>query len=731
MVKTTRTTLSSSAALFGSDATEGIVAVEPDYEEGVLVYLRAAEGLRRERAPYRPWILLTEPPPFPLPRAEFTELEGAGYRVLAEFPTQALYTEALFLVRDSHLSHLTYPGSAKMALLRSGKTLFKGMTFSDIVRMQIDIETAGLDPAPEENRILLIAVADNRGLIELIESDEREMLAQLADVIRQRDPDVIEGHNIFGFDLPYLIKRAQRHGVRMAWGRDGSEPRIGSERNYAIAAGGNSRPFRPVYIFGRHVLDTYLLVQRFDWAKQSLTGYGLKECARVFGFAEADRVELPRAQIAQIYRDDPELVRAYARQDVIETAKLAELITPVEFYQTQMVPDNYGMVAVTGNGEKINAIFLRACLAAGQAVPRAQPARPFAGGYTEVRAKGVLDRVVKADVESLYPSLMLTHRIAPAADTLGIFLPCLQELTHRRFEAKRKAAAQSDEAERLYWDGLQSSYKVLINSFYGYLGGPFSFNDYDAAETITELGRALVQEVAARLETTGSKVIEIDTDGVYFVPPESIVGEEAERAYVAEIGSALPEGIRLAFDGRFQTMLSVKTKNYVLVTYDGRKIFKGASLRSRADERYGRRFLARMVDCLLNHDLEGIGAHYAERIEDLLRRRVPIEDLARRERITENTFQSEQKGRLAKIAQGIPVGEFLMVYEKSNGELGRLEDYAQDENTRYYMEKLYKFARRLEEAFEGEGKGAFDRCFPKPTPQGLPQNLQTSLDLFS
>jgi DNA polymerase, archaea type len=544
----------------------------------------------------------------------------------------------------------------------------------------------------------------------------------------ERDPDVIEGHNLYGFDFPFVLTRAQKHGIRLPIGRDGSEPRLGGERNYAIAAGGNTRPFRPVYVHGRHVLDTYLIVQRFDWAKQALTSYGLKECARVFGFAEVDRVELPRDRIAEIYRDDPETVRTYARQDVVETGKLAALITPVEFYQTQMIPDNYASVAVTGNGEKINAIFIRAYLAANQAVARMQPARPYAGGYSEVRRVGVMDRIVKADVESLYPSLMLTHKIAPSGDTLGVFLPALKELTARRIDAKRRAAQADNTADGHYWDGLQGSFKVLINSFYGYLGGPFYFNDYDAAERVTEEGRRLVVDVAERMEASGSHVIEIDTDGVYFVPPAHIQEEAAERSYVGEIGAALPEGIRLAFDGRFAAMLSVKTKNYVLVTYDGRKIYKGASLRSRADERYGRRFLAKAVDFLLAHDFQAVSELYAQTIDDLLHHRIPIDDLIRRERVTENTFQSEQKKRSATVAQGVAVGDFLLVYEKADGSLGKLEEFANDENVKYYMDKLYKFAKRLEEVFGGAAE--FQKCIPKPTAQGLPQKLQTTLDLF-
>ena len=262
------------------------------------------------------------------------------------------------------------------------------------------------------------------------------------------------------------------------------------------------------------------------------------------------------------------------------------------------------------------------------------------------------------------------------------------------------------------------------------MGGPFSFNDFDAAEQVTEAGRALVQDIARNIDNHGGDVIEIDTDGVYFVPPADVLEEPAERAYVDKIGADLPDGIRLAFDGRFKAMLSLKTKNYVLVTYDDRKIFKGASLRSRADERYGRKFLAHAVDCLLAHDLESIGTEYAETIERLLKHEVPIDDLVRRERITENTFHSTQKQRAAKVAEGVAVGEHLLVYERSDGTLGRKEDYANDENVKHYMDKLYKFAKRLEDAFEGVSKGAFDLYLPKPTARGLPKKTQQTLDLF-
>jgi DNA polymerase elongation subunit (family B) len=346
------------------------------------------------------------------------------------------------------------------------------------------------------------------------------------------------------------------------------------------------------------------------------------------------------------------------------------------------------------------------------------------GGYTDIRATGVIDRVVKADVESLYPSIMLSNGIRPAHDVLDVYLPALRELTRRRIEAKAKARSAEGTGKH-YWDGLQNSFKVLINSFYGYLGAAgFNFNDPDAAAAVTEHGRAIVQKIADELESTGSRVIEIDTDGVYFVPPDAVEGEEAERAYVERIGGALPEGIRLAFDGRFRAMVSLKTKNYVLLGYDGRKTFKGASLRSRADEPYGRDFIAAAVELLLEHRLDALAELYAGTIEDIRNHRVPIEKLARRERVTEKTFTSAGKSRSAAMARGTPVGEYITVYERADGTLALLEQYSSGtENVGYYMDKLYKFACRLREAVGPR----FDALIPRPGPNGLEGAGQLSL----
>jgi DNA polymerase I len=714
--------------LFGADGAERVVAVETGEREATL-FVRTADGGTETRATsFVPWLMTDTERHFM--GAETTELDGDGYTFLVQFPQGwRAYGEAQRALRDEHAGICRYGSAVKQFLVASGITLFKGMVFDDLKRMQIDIETTSLDPHGEGACIFMISVSDNKGLSDVLIGEEPELLRQLLQLVATRDPDVIEGHNLYSFDLPYLMARMEAHGISPTFGREGRPATVGNERNCAI--GTNSRPFTPVYFWGRHILDTLLQVQRFDWSRGQVSSYNLKECAQTYGIAPPDRVYLDRHEIVEIYKKDPERVKTYARQDAEETSALAALVAPTEFYQTQMVPDSYQNVAVTGNGEKINAILIREYLRRRRAVPKQKAPQPYPGGYTEVRATGVIKPIVKADVESLYPSLMLTQRLAPAADTLGIFLPLLSDLTTRRLEAKGqlKGTARGTR-EHAYWDGLQNSFKSLINSFYGYIGGPFYFNDYAAARAVTEAGQAIVKQIAAELEVQGARVIEIDTDGVYFQPPADIKTEEDELAYVDRIGQTLPPGIRLAHDGSYAAMLSLKMKNYVLVEPNGHKIFKGSSLRSRADERFGRHFLTDAINLLLDDKEDQLSALYKDLLHRIEDGQMPITDLAKRERVTDKLLSSDMRKRAAAAIKdaGISQGEFAALYQKADKTLGLVQDYAHDEDADYYAAKLYKFAGRLKEAV---GDTRFDLLFPKPLPKSKrPDPTQGALDLF-
>lgn len=692
--------------LFGSDPTDRIVAVEVG-PAGAVVYRRIATGVEREKLTFSPWLLTTEK--HDLSGAEWTSLEGNGYNMLARFSSWQAYQDARREIRENHAANLAFAGAEKQYLIASGRTLFKEMSFDDIHRLQLDIETLSLSPDADDAEVFMVTISDNRGAEIVIVGSEEEILRRTVQTVRDIDPDVIEGHNIFGFDLPYLAKRAEYRGITLAMGRDGSPIRFALTRNCAI--GGVTRPFRPAHIHGRHVIDTLFAVQRFDVPRGILTSHTLKDCAQTLGVAQENRVIIPHKDIAQAWRDDPETVKVYALQDVLETRSIAEIVCPSEFYVTQMAPDTYQNSQVAGTGEKINAILIRKYLAHGRAIPRAtEHSRAVPGGYTEIRKTGIIEDVVKCDVESLYPSIMLTSKVKPASDTLDVFLPALAELTKRRIDAKSRVKDATGK-EKAYWDGLQSSFKILINSFYGYLGAPMHFNDFDAAEKVTVTGQKIVNQIVDDLAATGSEIIEIDTDGVYFQPPSHVRTEDEEVSYIDSIGEKLPQGVRLAHDGRYKVMISLKVKNYILVGYDGRKVFRGASVRSRADERFGREFIAQAVDLLINKEPEKVSELYAFVASQIESRQLPLEKFVRRERVTEKTFTSSAKRRSAEVAKGARVGEHISVYQKEDGSLGLAEDYAGDEDQDYLLDKLYKFASRLREAFGDD----FEQLFPKPS----------------
>ena len=713
--------------LFGADPTEKIVAVETSDKDATL-FLRDGDETKTRIVPFVPWLATDKERHFP--GADTTDLEGDGYNHLIRFPSGwRAYQESKRTLRDEHAGVCQYGSAIKQFMVATGYTLFKGMAFDDLKRLQIDIETTSLDPNLPGAKIFMISVSDNRGFADVLIGPEADILRELLSVVETRDPDVVEGHNFYSFDLPYIIARMGALSIPPTLGRFGSPVIVGAPRNCAI--GTNARQFTPSYLYGRHILDTLLQVQRFDWSRGQVSSYGLKECAQTYGIAPKDRVYLDRSEIVEIFEKDPERVKTYAAQDVEETAALAALVAPTEFYQTQMVPDSYQNVAVTGNGEKINAILLREYLRQGRAVAKQRAPQPYPGGYTEVRVTGVVKPIVKADVESLYPSLMLTQKIGPASDTLGIFLPLLSDLTQRRLEAKAKLkTTPKDTRDHAYWDGLQNSFKTIINSFYGYVGGPFYFNDYDAARQVTEAGQAIVKQIAAELEAEGAHVIEIDTDGVYFKPPAAVKTEADELAYVEKIGRALPPGIRLAHDGSYSAMLSLKMKNYVLVEPNGHKIFKGSSLRSRADERYGRVFLTDAVNLLLDENPDQLSHLYKDLMDKIEAGQMPIDLLAKRERVTDKLLSSEMRKRAAEAIKGagISQGEFVSLYQKRDKSLGLVQDYSKDEDTDYYAQKLYKFAGRLREAI---GEDKFDTLFPKPVPAAKrPNPNQMTMDLF-
>jgi DNA polymerase, archaea type len=706
------------AFLFGNDPLPGIVSAEHAGGKGVRLYRRDEGRVLMEEAPFRPWLLAERAEPWRGYRnpPEIETLAGEHpFRYLVAFPDWWSFQDAVRDAQNSGERFFRLRSPVEQYLVGSGRTLFKGMVFSDLRRLQIDIETTGFNAREPDSQVIAVAMRCGDVVEEVLalETDEVDLLTRVTERLRELDPDIIEGHNLFNFDLPFLVSRADRFGVPLVWGRDGSEVRLGSGTS-RFKAGPLTMPYTPAYVYGRHIIDTYQQIQRYDIGGR-LTSYGLKPAVEQLGLTRPGREFVPGEQIREVWQRDPDRLLRYALDDVRDVAVLSDLATPTEFYQTQLLPRSFQAVATGGPGEKLNDLMLRAYLMSGHSVPTAQASRDYAGGHAELLQSGVFRPVVKCDVESLYPSIMLSEGITSSRDTLGAYLPMLGELTRRRLEAKGESRRATDEAERAMWEGIQGSFKVLINSFYGYLGyGGGLFNDYDAAEQVTLAGQRIVKQIVTSLEQHGATPIEVDTDGVYFVPPAAVETPEQEQSFIDEVATDLPEGIRLGHDGRYAGMLSLRLKTYALLSRDGGMTLKGSALRSRRMEPCFRSFLTDAARLFLEDEREAARDRYFELAERFRLREVEAEEIVQRGMINDETLAKFP--RMQRLLERLPnpalrrAGGRLEFYERQDGELGLIEEWDHDENTVYLLRRLRDIAERFRTLFPTESE--FDAFFP-------------------
>ena len=243
----------------------------------------------------------------------------------------------------------------------------------------------------------------------------------------------------------------------------------------------------------------------------------------------------------------------------------------------------------------------------------------------------------------------------PQKDELGIFAGLLRDLRMFRLKAKELARDARNEDSKLYFNALQSTFKILVNSFYGYLGFQMGhFNDFDAANQVTAKGRELIQSAVAWLRERGAQIIEVDTDGIYFIPPQTVGTAVEEDNLIASLKEILPKGIDLELDGRYPAMFSYKMKNYALLDEQGSLLIKGSGLRSRGLELFQRDWLEEMLTLLLNGGREKVPDLYQRYLDDLENHRKDISWLAKAETLQDSLESYQTKVKTKKRNAAAP-----------------------------------------------------------------------------
>ena len=307
---------------------------------------------------------------------------------------------------------------------------------------------------------------------------------------------------------------------------------------------------------------------------------------------------------------------------------LADLLLPTYFEQARTFPIPLQEATLRGTTVKIDLLFLEEYYHARQSCPQPPEIRPFDGGYTRSFNEGVFRHVLHFDVASLYPSLLLNIGRNPRDDSLGVFIPLLRRLLDYRLRYKQLSRGAPTQEERAEADARQAAFKILINSFYGYLG--FSgarFGDGELAAEVTRRGRELLQQLIDEFTRQGCAILEADTDGIYL---SSDAYYDRPEELLARVVPILPAGIELEFDGRYEAMFCYKAKNYAL-NESGGIILRGSALRSRGIEPYLKRLTDGMIRFLLGVSQESPVALLENYRKGLADRTLPVSEIAKGE----------------------------------------------------------------------------------------------------
>jgi DNA polymerase, archaea type len=741
------------AWVFGWDTTPGIVSLWTGTGGEVLVWRRENGILKLEKDQYRPWIFaenlkhlshLGNALQHSSSDGEFAaqKLRGNGLykylvtardsRMLRGAILEGAKQAGLTANNISDLEGYYSVGAAEQYLMQTGRTFFRDLEFADLLRLQFDLETTSLDPA--FGRIIMIAVRDSSGFETLLEApnpeDEAGVVRELVRIIQDRDPDVIENHNLIGFDLPYLEHRARELSVRLELGR-APAPTLLRRENV------NDR----FSVNGRELIDTLDAVWRHDFVTRELPSHRLKDVAKHYKLAAPDREYITGSEIALEYTRNPDRVRRYALEDVREVDRLSQRLMPASFALSKLAPRRFERVASAGTATGIlEPMLVRAYLHEGYALPKSSRVyleKPHEGGAVMLYASGVAKNVVKADIASLYPSIMRAFKIGPECDELGALLEIVGNLTTQRLEFKQLAKdAARETPEFAHADAMQAAMKLIINSAYGYLaaGSMALFADRIAADSITLHGRQILENVTQQLRKAGMTLLEADTDGVFFALPEAW-DETQARALVTQISDTLPDGIKLEFDNLYKMMLSHEIKNYALLTFDGKMILRGAGFRSSRFEPFGAEFLEHSVRCILENDVIGARNAFLTVIEKLQAREYTAAEVATRTKLSKTYDKyaaSRDKLKEAAYEAMLEAGktwhrnEKIRFYRSGNGkfkllpideEISNPLEIAKDYDVPYYVALFERtYVKRLEKAFA-----------PEVFPQVFRSSVQSSL----
>ncbi len=623
-------------------------------------------------------------------------------------PTQATSYEDLPII-------YLIPDQQTQFLIQTGITHYKNMEFEELHRLQISLDkliTTGKkssDPRRESDKITFIALSDNKGFETILgkkEKSEKAILQKLIQIINEINPDIIEGFDLHNDILYYILTRCELYDINFTIGRDESIPKL-IENPLQIRESLQNKKYS---IAGRNLVDVINLLQEYDPYKRIFYNYDIKTIADYFKFEFKNNTEYP-SDPANLCLEKNKFVN-----------HISNLLLPSFIEQAKIFPLNLGKIIDLSPSQKIESLFVRRYVNQKYSLPTPQTPKSISGGYTDLFYIGVFDNVYYIDVESMYPTLILLHNLGPNSDNLNAFIDSLRELTKIRI-LKKNEFLENKNLKHLFY--MQEDFKVLINTYYGYLAYYKGlFNDYEKASKVSEMGQEILKKIIYHIQFHNGTVIEVDTDGVFFVPPYKMESDDDVDKLIKEIKSYLPSEVNLILSNKYKKFLSYKKKNYAILRYDDKIQIKGSALISKNLEKFGKILIQKCIEYILKEEFYDLHLFYKNLHNNIVNHRWNIQDFIRVETLKDpiykyfNDIQKDQRNRNAayelaiKSRKEFSVGDKIAYYVTGTNANVKAYDNCKfadewdpnfpDENTAYYLKRLEEYTNKFEIFFTKE-----------------------------
>ena len=424
--------------------------------------------------------------------------------------------------------------------------------------------------------------------------NEIKALEQFFRIIRQIDGDVLTGHNIENFDLWFIDERLKLRGSSLEKFTEHLFPHRGiykANKQKVLKLGGEMEYYTPTIMWGTNITDSLFAVRRAQALNSNIKKADLKYITKFAKLNKPNRVYVPGKIINDTWIDEKKryahndenghwfkitktllqktfsndnnvetkryelldnntklydikenetfnivsgryIVERYLLDDLYETDKVELSFNQTNYQICKMLPVPFEKMCTMGTAAIWKYIMLTWSYENNLAIPELIDTHAFTGGLSRLLVTGYVDRIIKLDYNSLYPSIILTHDINTDIDIMGAMSMMLEYILTKREEYKGEKKSADKKVREItqllenqpnneqlladlktykskytLFDNMQSAIKVIGNGFFGSYGSGsvFPHSDLICAEETTCTGRMALRLMIGWFTNLGYK----------------------------------------------------------------------------------------------------------------------------------------------------------------------------------------------------------------------------------